>query len=92
MGQHSIGYKIQELDSKGKRVPEERKGSGQDYIYALFPPDPGSKAEKNRQKKKILLKRPDGTPNQPGSFSFIPNHPAVVKSLPHQSQNRSGKL
>ena len=72
MGQHSIGYKIQELDSKGKRVPEERKGSGQDYIYALFPPDPGSKAEKNRQKKKILLKRPDGTPKPAREFQFYP--------------------
>ena len=58
MRQHSIGYKIQELDSKGKRVPKEKRGSGVDYIYALFPADPGSGAEKNRQKKKILLKRP----------------------------------
>ena len=70
MGKHSIGYKLQELDSKGKRITKDKEGTGEVFIYALFPPDPGSTAEKNRQKKKILLKREDGSPKPMKEFKY----------------------
>ena len=58
MGQR---FKIQKLDEHGRRLPEESDLPGVKYVYALLPPKPGSFAAKNREKRRVLLKREDGT-------------------------------
>ena len=55
-------------------VPKDKsRTDGVEYIYALLPPVPGSKGEKNRQKRKFLLRRPDGSPKPAQEFRNYDN-------------------
>ena len=98
MNLESIQFQRVLLDDKGKRIPSvmvkdrlapkdpdtERKGT--EFVYALIPPDAGSKRALKREKRKVLLKREDGTRKPYDEFKFYPNRTprslnAVSKAL-----------
>ena len=60
MAKKAERYKVKRIDSKGKWLPDDST-EGEKYVIALIRADLNGSQSKNRNAKKIVLKREDGT-------------------------------
>ena len=79
-------YKLVMVDDNGRRLKEGSKEKGTEYVMAYVTPKKGSFQEKNGEKSRVFLKRPDGTLKPSSEFARdkqrrLKKAPAIKKSI-----------
>ena len=63
-------FKLIKIDETGRRLKENSEVKGVEYVMAYLQPKPGSYQAKNGEKRRVILKRPDGTMKPAREFEY----------------------
>ena len=87
MAKKAERYKVKRIDSKGKWLPDDST-EGEKYVIALIRADLNGSQSKNRNAKKIVLKREDGTrkPLVEFKYYYYPDENGVMKKNSARSE------